>query len=423
MNNNTLIFSCATYGKRSYFINIIIGRLYENKEFLDIKDKKVIINVTPEDYSKIDIDSIKKIDETIEIYQVPKNLYSFNKFYYTALRYINNNIVIFDDDKDLKYVPFNKFIENLNKGFILCGHGHPITNGNYDRSISFCESNENLYSNIIPIGCLLVFYPPGSLYRTLYHAKYISQITKQDDIYLRYCTKNIPVMVPVRTIDVTKGFKYIEEKELGLSYKGRNIPEIDKLLNKDLIFDDIIYNNIKNANDIDIIINYNNESDDLLKLTLRSIEKNLKFIKEVYLFSKEGYNIPSWIRNVKIIHKIKHSIYERSPRFIIIAANNIFINDLCEDDFYCGNFIRIDKNSDIIPQVKKNINLKTVRTVIPNIDSHKSIPTDYKFKTINTIDDLESNLDIIQVKNNNLLNIISQKYQLNNKSRYESLEN
>ena len=292
-------------------------------------------------------------------------------------------------------------------------------------STSFCGSSENLYSNIIPSGCLLVFYPPGSLYRTLYHAKYISQITKQDDIYLKYCTKNIPVMVPVRTIDVTKGFKYIEEKELGLSYKGRNISEINELLNKDLIFGDIIYSNIKNANDIDIIINYNNESDDLLKLTLRSIEKNLKFIKDVYLLSKEGYNIPSWIRDVKITHKLKHSsVYKMSPRFIIIEANNIFVNDLCEDDFYCGNFIRIDKNSDIIPQVKKNIiNLKTVRTVIPNTDSHKSIPTDYKFKTIDTIDDLESNLDILQVKNNDLLNIISQKYQLNNKSRYESLEN
>lgn len=384
-NNDTVIFSCATYGRRARFIHVVVNRLINNPTFP--QNAIVIINVPENAHKTIQTDLL---NNKAFVFVVPEDLGSFNKFYYTARKFLSHTIVLFDDDMDYNNVDLNEFIKHKNSGCVLGGHIHPLTNYRYNYEINYTASTDT-YDDVLAVGSHIVLYPPYSLMKTLYHAKHIARKTMQDDVYLRFCTKHMPVMIPTNTWNSEHGaisIKAISDAERGISYKRQNIDEIADLLKDKFIFSDILEND-KTAEDIDYVVPYAgvnyvevakfldeknikydiqelhkrfNYGEKIFKLALRGISKNLPFIKNVIIIISHNTHIPKWLDTNKVrlvyiedlidgklpynlnactIETLLAKIPNLSPRFLYACDDIIVTRQLSKDDFFCGNYTRI----------------------------------------------------------------------------------
>lgn len=345
INKDTIIFSGATYGNRSKLIHITLSLLLSNPTLP--KNRHIIINVPSKDINNL---HTELIDDEIEIHEVKEDLYSFNKFYYAVQKYSDHWICTFDDDMNYSCADLTTRLSLCNKNYILAGHMHPFYNYRYNYEINYEESVSKTYKDVIAPGSHMVCYPPHSLDKTLYHAKYISQKTKQDDIYLRYCTKNYEVCMPSRSWNSNNNITVlynISNAERGLSFNRSNNYEIIDLGKNKFIFSDII-ENIENANDIDYVILYNDNNS--LDNFIITIKDKFNFIKNIIPIKTDNKEV-----NNDILNEIINT-QNISPRFLL-STDNIEINydNLCEDDFYCGNFIRYNENVDIIPYVTRYV--------------------------------------------------------------------
>lgn len=184
-----MILSMASHGVRLQNITPIIDNVIKIMYIIK-QEYKLVLNIKEEDKDLIP-DDIKKY-ETLEIYIVPENLKSHNKYYWTFLRYPDEDVITLDDDVFYTASLIKTYINGLSihKNCIITNSAKMLLLNDTTKMIEYPEKYNQVYlpfpnKKLFAFGCNGIAYPKGAINSSDIDLNELKEYINDDDLYLK----------------------------------------------------------------------------------------------------------------------------------------------------------------------------------------------------------------------------------------------